>query len=94
MFVKRYVLEFGNADFYLQVVVNLGHLSKLNFLQSCCSYVSFLSCVEVPSPSGQNQLAASTLQTVIFGFGLHAKLAHPITGAVVFFRSCTRLVMS
>jgi len=85
--VCKNVLEFGNTDFHLQVVVNLRHLSGLNSLQSCCSSVSpFFLLWKLPCPSGQNHLAAPTLQTTTFGFGLHAKLPHPITAAAgVFF---------
>lgn len=36
----------------------------------------FLSFAGAPSPSGQNQHAASTLHNVTFGFGLSTKLAH------------------
>lgn len=41
MFTKRYVLEFGNTDFY-QPVVNLGHLSILNFVKFMLPCISFL----------------------------------------------------
>lgn len=94
VFAKMYVREFGNIDFYLQVVVNFEHLSRLNSVELLLPCVSFLSFLEAPSPSGQNQFDASTLQTVTLGFGLHAKVAHPSTGNGGFFRSCSRLVMS
>lgn len=49
-------------------------------MDSLLPSVPFLSFVEAPSPSGQNQLATSTPQAVIFGFGLRAKLAYPSAG--------------
>ena len=85
MFAKMYVLEFGNTDFYLQVVVNLGHLSRLNSVELLLPCVLFLF-LEAPSPSGQNQFIASTLHTTTFRFGLHARLAHPSTRDMGFFQ--------
>lgn len=86
MFAKIYILEFGNTDFNLQVVVNLGQLSRLNSVEVLFPYVSFLSFLEAPSPSGQNEFVASTRWTATLGFGLHAKPAHPSTRDVGVFQ--------
>lgn len=52
-------------------------------MDSLLPSVPLLSFVEAPRPSGQNQLATSTPQAVIFGFGLRAKLAYPSAGDVI-----------
>lgn len=93
MFAKMYILEFGNTDFYLQVVVNLGQLSRLNSVEVLLPCVSFLFW-KLQAPQARMSLLLPHCGLQHLGLVCMQNWLIPALEMWGGFRSCTRLVMS